>query len=418
MLVMEYLPLGNMRDQHEDSPITVEETITILHQGLTALEYLHSEGIAHRDIKPANILIQSRLPLCIKLADFGFAKDASVLQTRCGTCLYCAPEIWKGSTYTAAVDIWSLGLVIFEFAFGLPKQRGQFDPGRWYKRLIDAVDDWDSDDLIDFLRDKMLKMDYQRRSSASNCLKEVSNIHSAMLLEQNPEIEAEAPTEKISTSLLMRYANSIEEAETQIDDSKFNPPGKVEEESDPQGQPISLEKSRKRLRSSKSTSFGRQTVKRVLGGAQSEKSLESNARDLVAGETYAHKHEDRLIRGLNCDIHETSQLEHTMVSPTHFALTTTSGQPHQELRTPVEQPNQGSTRKCQQFFNRSPPLDRSSPQIARNLRVKNGHPLKESNVNGHAHREDDLAEMQVCTRARLSLPLMSVLIYLSLGNRF
>ncbi|KAA6406991.1 MAG: serine threonine kinase [Lasallia pustulata] len=47
MLVMEYLPLGSMIDLHQESPITVEETITILHQGLRALEYLHFEGIAH-----------------------------------------------------------------------------------------------------------------------------------------------------------------------------------------------------------------------------------------------------------------------------------------------------------------------------------------------------------------------------------
>ncbi len=47
MLVMEYLPLGSMIDQHQESPITVEETITILHQGLRALEYLHFDGIAH-----------------------------------------------------------------------------------------------------------------------------------------------------------------------------------------------------------------------------------------------------------------------------------------------------------------------------------------------------------------------------------
>ena len=182
------------------------------------------------------------------------------------------------------------------------------------------VEDWDSDDLIDFFRDKMLKMEYPRRLSPSDYLKEVSNIHSAMLLAQKPKIEAEAPTEKISTSLLMRYANSIDEAETQINYSKFNPPGEVEEESDLQGQPTSLEKSRKRLRSSNSTSFGRQTLKRVLAGTQSEKSLEPDVRDLLAGETYVHNREDRLTRSPKNGFRGTSQLEHTMVSPTRFAL--------------------------------------------------------------------------------------------------
>ena len=161
MLVMEYLPLGNMLDQ---KPFTIEEVIKILYQGLTALEYLHSEGIAHHDIKPANILIESRMPLYTKLADFGWAKNTSEMRTICGSFQYSAPEIWKGSIYTAAVDIWSFGVVILEFAFGLPEM-GKFDPytwdsERWYRRLIERIEAWDADVLMDLLRSRMLKEDY------------------------------------------------------------------------------------------------------------------------------------------------------------------------------------------------------------------------------------------------------------------
>ncbi len=52
---------------------------------------------------------------------FGLATDAYILKTHCGTPLYAAPEIWSGVSYTVAVDIWSLGVIPFQYAYGLPK---------------------------------------------------------------------------------------------------------------------------------------------------------------------------------------------------------------------------------------------------------------------------------------------------------
>lgn len=84
LLVMEYLPLGNLACQ--DS-ITKEETLKILYQGLQALKYLHSQSppLAHRDIKPEDILVQSRIPFVIELGDFGLAKNDSIFLTFCGS---------------------------------------------------------------------------------------------------------------------------------------------------------------------------------------------------------------------------------------------------------------------------------------------------------------------------------------------
>ncbi len=103
-LVMEMLELGSLKDQHKVAPITMEETITLLHQSLRALKYLHSQKLTHRDIKPANILVQSRAPFRIKLADFGLTKKGSFLETTCGTPLYTAPEIGTGQAYNASVE--------------------------------------------------------------------------------------------------------------------------------------------------------------------------------------------------------------------------------------------------------------------------------------------------------------------------
>jgi serine/threonine protein kinase len=75
---MEYLPLGNLADEHRDSPIAFEETLTILVRALQALVYLHSQAMVHRDIRPENILVSCRRPfLTIKLAGLGLAKDNS-----------------------------------------------------------------------------------------------------------------------------------------------------------------------------------------------------------------------------------------------------------------------------------------------------------------------------------------------------
>jgi serine/threonine protein kinase len=81
--------------------------------------YLHKEGIVHRDIKPENLLLASTKDLCdVKVADFGLAKvlegGKGSMQTVCGSPAYMAPEISSGDgDYTAAVDLWSIGVMMY-----------------------------------------------------------------------------------------------------------------------------------------------------------------------------------------------------------------------------------------------------------------------------------------------------------------
>ena len=174
LLVMEYLPLGNLACQ--DFIITEEETLQILFQGLQALDYLHSHSppLAHRDIKPANILVQSRMPFAIKLADFGLAKNDSSLKTFCGSNEYAAPEIWGRHYYTATVDIWSLGVVVLEYAYGLPQPTRERKGKPWCRDIVQKAEEGEGegDTLMDLISTKMLRMDYRHRGSASDCLKE------------------------------------------------------------------------------------------------------------------------------------------------------------------------------------------------------------------------------------------------------
>lgn len=81
--------------------------------------YLHQTRILHRDLKPQNILLQKDT---IKICDFGFAKKMSAatnfLNSIKGTPLYIAPEILLTRPYTHKVDVWSLGIILFELATG------------------------------------------------------------------------------------------------------------------------------------------------------------------------------------------------------------------------------------------------------------------------------------------------------------
>lgn len=167
---MEYLPLGNLETLER---ITYEESLAVLCQSLDALTSVHELGIVHRDIKPENILVQSRNPLQIKLSDFGLSKATADLQTFCGTHLYAAPEIYttrRGIYYTKSCDIWSLGVVVYKYAYGpLPKFHKDKVGLRWCQRIIKQLHDWDSDDLVDLLSSAMLIIEPESRLSARTC---------------------------------------------------------------------------------------------------------------------------------------------------------------------------------------------------------------------------------------------------------
>ncbi|KAF4977347.1 hypothetical protein FZEAL_6119 [Fusarium zealandicum] len=89
----------------------------ILRQVVHGLCYLHEKGIVHRDLKPENILLAYSPKIAyqrVMLSDFGFSAvpRRSRMTTNVGTSIYQAPEFTiSGQTHTAAVDIWSLGVI-------------------------------------------------------------------------------------------------------------------------------------------------------------------------------------------------------------------------------------------------------------------------------------------------------------------
>ena len=90
-----------------------------------ALDYCHSKHVIHRDIKPENLLLDLRGEL--KIADFGCSVHAphSRRTTLCGTLDYLPPEMIEGKAHDNMVDVWSLGVLMYEFLVGSPPFEAQ-----------------------------------------------------------------------------------------------------------------------------------------------------------------------------------------------------------------------------------------------------------------------------------------------------
>lgn len=202
-VIMELIANGDL-SKHiaEHTHLNEKESKLIMYQICLGMKYLHDNRITHRDLKPENILLDTEKR--VKISDFGLAKMCQpgyVLQTQCGTTEFMAPEMLtlrrRGGMYTNKVDIWSLGVMMYEFLSGklpfsedragyiqtneelLKKGEFRFDGEVWNSVSCDAKhlirqmlatdveqrpsidellkDEWFNDDEMKFQADKIMK---------------------------------------------------------------------------------------------------------------------------------------------------------------------------------------------------------------------------------------------------------------------
>ena len=134
-IIMEYCDGGEL-STILTKPLTESTSKYYFKQLVDAMIHLDSHNIIHRDIKPKNILLTDN-KLTLKICDFGFSKEKTGLKkisSICGSPMYMAPEILLNRTYNESVDIWSLGLILYEFVFGS-------HPYKHCKSLVDIRDE-------------------------------------------------------------------------------------------------------------------------------------------------------------------------------------------------------------------------------------------------------------------------------------
>jgi len=120
-LILEYAAKGELYKQlQKQERFDEKKTAQYIKELANALSYCHKKHVIHRDIKPENLLLGSKGEL--KIADFGWSVHAPTnrRQTLCGTLDYLPPEMIEGKAHDQAVDVWSLGVLMYEFLVGSP----------------------------------------------------------------------------------------------------------------------------------------------------------------------------------------------------------------------------------------------------------------------------------------------------------
>jgi len=181
-MVMELLTGGELFDRIvAKGNFSEKEASDLIKDIVGAIAYLHSIGIVHRDLKPENLIYLNQKPdSLIKITDFGLAKyrnanKPDAMTTACGTPGYVAPEVLKNEPYGKAVDMWSIGVILYILLCGFPPfyhestaalykqiKKGEFDfPEPYWSEVSDAAKD---------LIRKLLTVDPKKRFTAEQVL--------------------------------------------------------------------------------------------------------------------------------------------------------------------------------------------------------------------------------------------------------
>ena len=175
--IMEYIPIGNLFGiipKDKKKRISSQIVASLMKDIISAVYFLHNMNppIIHRDIKPENVLLAEKLTA--KLTDFGWSnyiQEDEKRTTVCGTPIYLAPEIIKEQGHDEKVDIWCIGVLLFELATGTVPFPGN-DIETLESNILKLKIQWPKDINIEAknLISKILKLDPNARISLPEML--------------------------------------------------------------------------------------------------------------------------------------------------------------------------------------------------------------------------------------------------------
>ena len=176
--IMEYISKGNVYNllpTDKKKRLSTKICASIIKDVISAVYFLHNmkPPIIHRDIKPENVLLSEGL--VAKLTDFGWSnyiQEGEKRTTVCGTPIYLAPEILEEKAHNEAVDIWCIGVLLFELVTAqVPFQGNDIDTLK--ENILKLKITWPKDINTDAknLIMKILKLDPKQRLPLEDMLK-------------------------------------------------------------------------------------------------------------------------------------------------------------------------------------------------------------------------------------------------------
>ena len=175
--IMEYISKGNVYSlisQDKKKRINAQIVASLMKDVISAVYFLHNmhPPIIHRDIKPENVLLAEGM--VAKLTDFGWSnymQEDEQRKTVCGTPIYLAPEIIKEQAHDEHVDVWCIGVLLFELITGNVPFQGN-DIETLQNNILKLKISWPRDINTDVknLIMKILKLDPNQRLPLSDML--------------------------------------------------------------------------------------------------------------------------------------------------------------------------------------------------------------------------------------------------------